>query len=210
MVATLAALMVLSVGVASARSRTFSKTVSNTKTITIPQDGGLLPVYADLNAKPYPSQIQVTLRKAIRRAKVTDVNLRLNGFSHTYPDDVDILLAHGRKNATIFSDVGRSFDATNLTITLDQQASTPLPNDIQLTSGTFLPTDVEDPDPDQGADNFPFPAPVDSGQTSLSVFKGTKARGSWKLFITDDVGRGDGGQISGGWTLQIKAKVPRS
>jgi len=41
------------------------------------------------------------------------------------------------------------------------------------------------------------------------VFNATQAKGAWKLFITDDFATDDQGQISGGWTLQIKAKVRR-
>ena len=218
--AALVAVVMVCGGVASAqegptaaakktKTISFSKNFSNTQTITIPLNPAL-PLGADINANPYPSQIHAALKKSLRKAKVTDVNLRLNGFTHTFPDDVDILLAHGGKTATIFSDVGGSTDVSGLSITLNQQASTPLPDLIDLTSGTFKPTDVEIPDIfgfDAGLDNFPAPAPLDSGQKSLSAFNGTRAFGAWKLFITDDFGMDDQGQISSGWTLQIKAKA---
>ncbi len=38
---------------------------------------------------------------------VTDVNLELTGLSHTYPDDIDMLLvAPGGENAIVMSDAG--------------------------------------------------------------------------------------------------------
>ncbi len=145
-------------------------------------------------ASPYPSSIAISGTTGV----ITQVTVTLNGFGHTFPDDVDIMLVgpHGQ-NAMILSDVGGSTAVSGLTITLDDSAATSLPNSSALTSGTFKPTDIVD-----GAEIFPAPAPAVSGSSSLSVFNGTSADGIWSLYVKDDTA-GDGGTISGGWCLNI-------
>ena len=45
---------------------------------------------------------------------ITDVNVQINGLSHTYPDDIDMLLVSpGGQNAIFMSDAGgRSTSST--------------------------------------------------------------------------------------------------
>ncbi len=38
--------------------------------------------------------------------RILDVNMRLKNYSHTYPDDVDLLLVHGTRNLIVMSDSG--------------------------------------------------------------------------------------------------------
>ena len=60
---------------------------------------------------------------------VTEVLMSLDGLSHTYPDDVDVLLVGpGGQDALVMSDVGGSSDVMHLTIGLDDAAGSPLPN----------------------------------------------------------------------------------
>jgi hypothetical protein len=84
--------------------------------ITIPTAGA---------ASPYPSTITV----AGLSGTVTKVTVTLTNFSHTFPDDVDILLVGPTgANAIIMSDVGGATGVTNLTLTLDDAAATSLPD----------------------------------------------------------------------------------
>lgn len=169
--------------------KTVTRTFSNATPITIPDNTD--PV------TPYPSEIKV---KGLRRGRLLDVNVTLHNFSHTYPDDVDVMLeSPNSRRAVIMSDVGSSFDVSNLTIKLDDQAAALLPPNTQLGSGTFRPTN------DGLVDNFPAPA-VPSSDVALSTFKGINPNGSWRLYVADDVGA-DGGSIAGGWSLTIKARV---
>ncbi len=47
----------------------------------------------------------------------------LTGLSHTYPDDIDMLLVSpGGQNAIVFSDAGGSTDVVNCNVTLDDEA----------------------------------------------------------------------------------------
>lgn len=174
---------------ASKRFKNVHKTFSNTGQIAIPGNG---------EATPYPTTIQVN---GFKKGKIKDVNLTLRNFSHTFPDNVDVLLvAPNGRNALVMSDVGGNDNADNLTITLDDDAVSGLPLSSQLSSGSFQPTN------DGGIDTLPAPAPLSSGNVALSVFNGANPNGQWQLFVRDD-NPGDNGEIAGGWSLQITAKV---
>jgi subtilisin-like proprotein convertase family protein len=143
--------------------------------------------------QPYPSTLTISGAGNI----VTDVNVVLNGFGHSSPGDIDILLVGpAGQQATVLSDAGSDTDVTGLSLRLDDGAATQVPNPI--VGGTFQPTNFG------GADAFPSPAPTATGTSALSVFNGTDPNGTWQLFVTDD-SAGDGGQLSGGWTLEITA-----
>ena len=123
--------------------------------------------------------------------------MSLNNITHTFPDDIDVLLVGPTgANAIIMSDAGGSADATNVTLVFDDAAASPLPDLSALSSGTFQPTNHPP------ADTFPSPAPTPSGATALSVFNGTSPNGVWRLFVRDDA-LGDFGSIAGGWCLTI-------
>jgi hypothetical protein len=145
-----------------------------------------------------------------KKASITDVNLTLQDYSHTFTPDVDVLLvAPGGRNATVMSDVGIFLDASpasHLTLTLDDEAPVPLPIDAPPTSGTFQPLDAFGTS-DTFLD-FPSPAPPPSGGAALSTFDGIDPNGDWQLFVFDDTGS-DKGSIAGGWSLTIAAKTKK-
>lgn len=165
----------------------------NTSAITI-NPGGV--------AGTYPSDITVSgLTGTVSRVTVT-----INGFSHNFADDVDMLLegptnnrALNDKAANIWSDVGPAGPQASVNITLDDFAATSLPHST-LSSGTFKPTNIAE----STTEIFPAPGPgaVPESQVAFSVFNGTNPNGTWHLWIKDDTS-GDGGSISGGWCLTI-------
>jgi hypothetical protein len=114
------------------------------------------------------------------------------------------MLVQGNRQATVMSDVGGNTDANNLTLTLDDQAATPLPAASALSSGTFQPTN--DIGFGEVGDTFPAAAPLQNGGVGLSVFNGANPDGQWQLFVNDDF-NADSGSLAGGWSLQITAKV---
>ncbi|WP_159293788.1 S8 family serine peptidase [Microcystis aeruginosa] len=161
-----------------------SKSFSNTSPITIPSSG---------SSTPYPSTINVSgLSGNIDSLKVTLTNL-----SHTWPDDIDVLLVGptGTK-ALLMSDVGGSSDVSNVTLTFDPTATSFLPDEGLITSGSYKATDFET------GDIFNAPAPGGPYGTDFSVFNGINPNGTWSLYVVDDVG-GDAGTIAGGWSLNI-------
>src|SRR5215218_4011892 len=169
-----------------------TQTFSNPDPITIPSVG---------RASPYPSNIDVA---GFTNGRILDVNLTLHGFSHSFPRDIDILLAAAHlpgQNALVLSDVGDALNpASDLTLTLDDQAAEELRT--PLASGTFRPTNLQD----AFGDAFPAPAPTPRGSAQLSVFRDSNPDGSWQLFVVDGI-TGDGGSIAGGWSLEITAEV---
>ena len=86
-------------------------------------------------------------------------------------------------------------DATNVTLTFDDDAALELDPLEPLISGTYRPLDI-------GADVFPAPAPADSGARLLQVFTGTNPNGIWSLFVNDDTAN-EGGSIAGGWAIDF-------
>jgi subtilisin family serine protease/subtilisin-like proprotein convertase family protein len=161
-----------------------SKSFSNTSPITIPSSG---------SSTPYPSTINVSgLSGNINSLKVTLTNL-----SHTWPDDIDVLLVGptGTK-ALLMSDVGGSSGINNVTLTFDPTATSLLPDEGIITSGSYKATDFET------GDFFNTPAPGGPYGTDFSVFNGINPNGTWSLYVVDDVG-GDAGTIAGGWSLNI-------
>lgn len=162
-------------------------TFTNPALIQIPATG------TSGQANPYPSENNVSGF----HGSVSDVNLKLNSFNQTFPDDVDVLLVGpSGQNAIAMSDVGGAIGAVNLNLTLDDEAASALPDAGPLVGGTFRPTNIG------AGDAFPAPAPTPTGGAALSIFDGTNPNGAWKLYVFDDSG-GDIGSFAGGWSLEI-------
>jgi subtilisin-like proprotein convertase family protein len=155
--------------------------------ISIPESGP---------AEPYPAAKQITGVQG----NVTSVVVRLTNFSHTSPDDVDILLvAPNGRRVVLMSDVGGSTEIGGLSFVFDDAASSSLPDNGPLASGTYKPTDFEP------GDNFPAPAPTGAVTgTTLNAFYGSAPNGLWRLFVVDDSGN-NLGSIAGNWSLNIEA-----
>ena len=202
--AALVVLVVVAVGTppkkaeAVSEYRIVTKTFRNTNVITIPPNPDA-PDDAFTLANPYPSKIIVA---GLDRARIKDVNVRLKGFVHSWPDDMDVLLVGPTgKNAIIMSDAGDNNDvsrATNLTI--DDEAPMFFPDEGQIVGTSYKPSNYE-----VGTDDN-FPGVTFSGNRLLSTFDGTKPNGRWKLFVSDDVAPTDVGWFFDGWQLQIEAK----
>src|SRR6266516_2858274 len=152
--------------------------------ITIPDSGA---------GAPYPSTINVSGTAGT----ISQVVVRLDGYTHTYPDDLDVLLVSptGQK-VIVMSDAGGGGDVNNVSLTLSDGAAAALPDSGQVVSGTFKPTNFGT------GDTFPAPAPAGPYGATLSAFNGSSANGVWSLFVVDDAAV-DQGAFSGGWTLTI-------
>ncbi len=203
-----AASALLFAGTASALSFTNSTTI--TINDGLPGSGGGPDIPSA--ASPYPSPITPTgLTSA-----VTKVTVSLNGFTHSFPVDVDVLLV-GPNGSTVLlmSDAcGGLPGVSNLTVTFDDAAPTNVPGDQACIGTTYKPTNYDGfglpcpSDPDVFPTNgVPGPQPPAGPYgTALSVFNGMSAAtamsGPWKLYVADDCSD-DVGQIVSGWTLNI-------
>jgi len=158
-------------------------TYSNTNSINIPLVG---------SATPYPSTITVPSLSGT----VTKVTVTINGLTHTYPDDVRILLVGPQgENVLLMYNQGAGDDVTGVNLTFDDSAASQLP-DSQIISGTYKPCS------DTQNDDMNPPAPARPYGTTLSVFNGIDPQGDWSLYVLDWVDN-DSGSISGGWELTL-------
>jgi len=173
-----------------------TSTLSNTAPLTLPASGtgGAAPAGA---AGPYPSA--VTVPATTPATTVSDANVTLTGFNHTWPADIDVLL-QGPTGATVLlmSDVGGGTDAVNVDLTFDDEAAGTATSPV--TTGTFRPTNLAGND--GATDVFPSPVPAGTPGTALSVFDGTNPAGVWNLYLRDDASA-DVGTLTGGWSLTL-------
>lgn len=168
---------------------TFVLGVSASQTFTNP---AAITITDNAAGNPYPSAITVS-----GVAAYTRVTLSLNGMSHTFPDDVDIIVvAPGGQKAYVLSDNGSGTDISGVNLTFDDTAPAALTT-AQIASGTFKPSNL-----DTTTDALPAPAPAPPYLTDFTVLSGlgAAANGTWNLFVRDDTGT-DSGSISGGWSL---------
>jgi subtilisin-like proprotein convertase family protein len=210
LLSTMALSLLLASGMALAATTTFS----NTSSISIVDatSAGASP------ANPYPSEINVQGHSGT----ISDVNIKLNGFSHGFPDDVAVqVVSPDGTSVLLMSDVGGplpfgSARGSGINLTLDDEAAISLPDNGQLTTGTYKPTKgttpfcnafvdlrclgwVDNPVPNI----WPSPAPaLTASATQLSEFDGKDPNGTWKLYVIDDT-QIEAGQMAGGWSLEI-------
>ena len=163
---------------------------TNPASLLIPATGTVGP------AAPYPSTVTVSGVTGT----VTQVTVTLVGLSHTYPADVGMLLVGPTgTNVVLMSDCGAGNSISGLTLAFDDRAASALPKSGQITSGTYLPTDLN-----AGSENFPAPAPASPYGQTLSVFNGTNPNGTWSLYAQDEA-LSDTGSLAQGWQLSITA-----
>jgi subtilisin-like proprotein convertase family protein len=184
---------------AASKFKTVTKTFSNTSAITIPE----LPPSTVGKAAPYPSKINVS---GLKQGKIIDVNLTLKNLTHGHVDDVAVVLVGPKGNDAItMSDVG-GHTANDITLMLDDEAATNMPDNSALTTGAFKPTQgTSTPELDQSRPSI-FPGINPPYGAFLSDFDGTNPNGTWKLFIYDD-SESWNGSLAGGWSITIKARV---
>jgi subtilisin-like proprotein convertase family protein len=200
--AVLATLVVTTLGptvAEAAKFRTVTKTFRNTSGVDIPPNP-TAPEDAFTLGNPYPSRLAVS---GLDRARIKDVNVRLNNFNHSRTDDMDLLLVGPTgKTAIILSDAGGTPPGTGQTSspTIDDEAPIFFPDESQVVTTSYKPTNYE-----VGTDDN-FPGVAFNTNRLLSTFDGTNPTGRWKLFVSDDDARSWVGFIDG-WQLQIKARV---
>lgn len=181
---------------ASATSQTFT----NASAMTIPIGG---------NASAYPSTIDVSGLAG----SITDVNVEVNGISHTEISEVGMLLVGPGGQSLGFIDGIGVFSAggvSDLDFLIDDQAvATFSSNSVPTASGAFKPRFFQ-------IQNFPAPGPGNSygeaaplgADTLASIFNATVPTGTWSLYVRDFDGGSDSGSIARGWALQVTTDAP--
>jgi hypothetical protein len=154
---------------------------------------------------PYPSNVTVS---GLTGNKI--MRLNLNGLTHTFPADVDILLVGpGGQKFMAMSDMGGGGDVVApIDITLTDSAAAAL-STTQLVAGTFRPgntdttTDVMPAPAPAAPYNNPAPAGAATFASSFGT-DGSTMNGTWSLYVRDDAGTDIGG-LAGGWSLTFEA-----
>ena len=169
---------------ASADTRTFR----NTAPITVPDSGP---------ASPTPSTIGVTGL----RARVTGVQVALQGVTHTNPADLDVLLvAPDGHKYVVMSDACGAADVTARTWVFSASSSPPAMGGDSCPQVYYRPTDLAGEGDDwPGAPPGPVRALDDLFRKAMN--------GQWMLHVTDDK-TGDSGWIASGWSLQFTTVAP--
>ncbi len=170
---------------------TATASASNTAKITINDNAA---------ASPYPSPITVSGVNLSNGYNVSKVTVQLNGFTHTWPSDVDVLLVGpGGQKLLLMSDCGGNTPvSTGINLNFDDAATASLTSSA-LTAGTYKPTNITDT---SGSDVFPSPAPAAPYASALAVFNNINPNGTWSLYVRDDA-TSDVGAIASGWQLNI-------
>ena len=175
--------------VPAARSNNNQRTTAD---YTFNGGGGSIPATGTSGiASPYPATINVSGVPAGATVK----EVKLNGLSHTWSDDVDIVLQSPTgTNVVIMSDAGGAGILSNVNYTFNDAAAVSLADGTGNPSGTYKPTNYD------VADNWPAPGPgAAATAVTLSTFGNGNQNGTWSLYIFDDVG-GDAGNW-GTWSI---------
>ena len=174
-----ALLFALGVGPSSASAAT--ATFRNSAEITIPQQG---------TASTYPSKVLVRNMTG----PVTDVEVALNGVSHTRPRDLDVLLmAPDSRGVILMSDACGDGDVTGRSWTFWSNGAPPEMGD-SCPDGYYRNTNI-------GVGDL-WPGVPDSFLGPLSRYHHKVQNGAWNLYVYDDEA-GDSGEIAGGWSLKL-------
>jgi subtilisin family serine protease len=162
-------------------------------------------------ATPYPSTLTVSGLSGVIGNEPNSLQVRINGFSHTYPGEVSFLL-EGPTGARLLiqSFVAEGEDANNHVYTISDagaekmstsalvQGSVYKPTALSLSNGFSLPN-FPSPGPGNSYNN---PGPANNGTATLiSTFGGTNPNGTWSLYVKDEFS-GDRGRIDN-WSLDI-------
>jgi subtilisin-like proprotein convertase family protein len=175
--------------------------VTSTAEITVPAK----PTTKGI-ASPYPSEKTFNTPDG---QVIDDLNLNINGFNHSFPRDVDMML-QGPTGETVMvmSDECSGDDiADSRPFTFDDEAPLGLTSDPASCNGPTVITKPSDRDdvPENGPENMPAPAPPRPYGSTMSVFDGLPG-GTFRLFINDAT-TGDTGFISG-WNVTMTTRPP--
>jgi len=148
-------------------------------------------------ANPYPSTKTFNTPPG---KVISDVNFRTPDISHTFADDIDMLLVGPQGQSTVLmSDACGGNEFQNFQWTFDDEATAPM-TDETLT-GCFpvfiKPSDFGTPE------TWPAPAPPQPYGKTLSVFDGLEG-GAWKTFVNDDATSDTGFMTS--WELLLTTR----
>ncbi|MBK9148865.1 MAG: PKD domain-containing protein [Flavobacteriales bacterium] len=173
---------------------TASASSTTTARVTFSSTGGpsAVSVSGANDGSVYPWNVSVS---GLPTSGVTVESVTLNGVTHTYPDDLDILLQSATgTNVILMSDVGGGTDITSENFVFMDGESAMADNAVNR-SGIYAPTNSGTPD---SWPTTPGPGSFTQSSPSLSLFTGD-FNGTWGLLIRDDA-NADGGSVAS-WSI---------
>lgn len=193
-----------SIGSGWSMTISYGQVFTSTAAITVPGTGAGPAV-----AAPYPAPITVS---GLPTSLISKVTVRLNTISHTYSDDVAILLVGpGGQTVQLLADSGGAADLVGNYI-FDSTATKGIANTVSttaVTATTYLPSIGSGTDSGGSTPmlaNYPAPAPASPYGTNLNAFNVTQPNGTWNLYIYDDT-TADSGTIAN-WSLILDLLTP--
>jgi subtilisin-like proprotein convertase family protein len=176
-------------------SKVFTLGVPQFTTVTqVFSSVGVITIRDANTALPYPSTINVS---GVTN-QIVKLTASLNSLTHTYVEDVFVLLAAPNGQRTTLMTYTSQNPVTGLNLTFDDAAASPVPYLGVIPSGTYLPTDYAYGT--FGPYIFPSPAPPDPyGVTMASL--APSPNGGWSLYVYD-FASSDAGTLSS-WTLRF-------
>jgi subtilisin-like proprotein convertase family protein len=163
-----------------------------------------ITILAGGQATPYPSSVTVSGYTGT----ITAVTVTLTGFTHTYTDDLAVVVTGpvAGQQTILFSGAGISSptqpgtSVTNLTLTFSDSAAATLPINSNFTTGTYRP----------GLDEYglslPAPAPPMPYDDDFAAFVGQAPDGTYSLYV-HDFAAPDGGSIAS-WSIALSGITP--
>lgn len=143
---------------------------------------------------PYPAPITVSGMSGT----VAEVTATLHDLTHTYPDDLRVLLVGpAGQESILLARAGGGADANGLDLTFAQTDSLDLTDSGLLITGRYWPA-LFGPN-----DSLAAPAPAAPYPVSMSAFDGANPNGTCSLYVLDSAA-GDAGTIEGGWSLSLR------
>ncbi len=144
---------------------------------------------------------------------ISDVKVKINGFTHSYPRDISMVLESPTGQKLLIQADCAENPATNVTYTLSDAGAGYIPQ----TAGSIANNTTYKSTAYFYGDIFPAPGPVvtynisapvvgGTNSTFASTFNGNNANGIWKLWIGDFFS-GDNGNIANGWELTVNTNV---
>jgi hypothetical protein len=130
---------------------------------------------------PYPVEVEVP---QLAPESISQIVLRIEGLTHPWPDDLDLLLQHpAHPPFLLMSDAGGSEPVTDLDLSFSLSGGGSLPPDdgplstVRYRAGTNF---------NQGADSDDFAAPAPQPSAASTNVRDVNPGGTWRLFGMDD------------------------
>src|SRR5579859_6700201 len=158
------------------------------------------PITINDDAPATPSPSVIDLGKSNILGSVEKVSVTLNNLTHSYANDVGVLLVYTNGNVTktvvLMNNAGGGQPVNGATLTFDAGASGPLPQFSAISSRAYLPSNYG------GNASFLDPNAPPAPYGSLSDFIGLNpTNGAWKLYVQDDSPLNTGSL--GSWSLNL-------